>query len=125
MYERWYRLDVYPYLSYSHSLFCQSYDAHRALHSFPTRRSSDLDPSPVPRPPSPAPRGVPLGLPQCTDRKSTRLNSSHLGISYAVCCLKKKKPVKHKNLEKTIIVGSAYFPEYNTRHRVSVESSRL
>src|SRR5947199_3616492 len=29
------------------------------------------------------------------DRKSTRLNSSHLGISYAVFCLKKKK--KHKN----------------------------
>src|SRR5262245_64127979 len=25
-----------------------------------------------------------------TDRKSTRLNSSHLGISYAVFCLKKK-----------------------------------
>src|SRR5205814_9935437 len=28
---------------------------------------------------------------QRTDRKSTRLNSSHLGISYAVFCLKKKK----------------------------------
>src|SRR5258705_2687697 len=27
------------------------------------------------------------------DRKSTRLNSSHLGISYAVFCLKKKKPI--------------------------------
>src|ERR1035438_1745091 len=27
----------------------------------------------------------------CIDRKSTRLNSSHLGISYAVFCLKKKK----------------------------------
>src|SRR5256885_7829143 len=31
------------------------------------------------------------GLPT-TDRKSTRLNSSHLVISYAVFCLKKKKP---------------------------------
>src|SRR5256885_5480727 len=29
------------------------------------------------------------------DRKSTRLNSSHLVISYAVFCLKKKKPVQH------------------------------
>src|SRR5258705_8925004 len=29
--------------------------------------------------------------PQREDRKSTRLNSSHLGISYAVFCLKKKK----------------------------------
>src|SRR5262245_62963520 len=28
---------------------------------------------------------------QRVDRKSTRLNSSHLGISYAVFCLKKKK----------------------------------
>src|SRR5262245_63387331 len=47
----------------------------------------------------PRPQGVPVrsaagqeaprrgGL----DRKSTRLNSSHLGISYAVFCLKKKK----------------------------------
>src|SRR5437899_6151189 len=29
------------------------------------------------------------------DRKSTRLNSSRLGISYAVFCLKKKKNKKH------------------------------
>src|SRR5262245_62258214 len=29
-----------------------------------------------------------------TDRKSTRLNSSHLGISYAVFCLKKKKKTR-------------------------------
>src|SRR5437899_8738353 len=30
------------------------------------------------------------------DRKSTRLNSSHLGISYAVFCLKKKKKNRQK-----------------------------
>src|SRR5256885_7382729 len=30
--------------------------------------------------------------PDSIDRKSTRLNSSHLVISYAVFCLKKKKP---------------------------------
>src|SRR5690606_40583897 len=29
------------------------------------------------------------------DRKSTRLNSSHVKISYAVFCLKKKKKKKH------------------------------
>src|SRR5262245_65029339 len=29
------------------------------------------------------------------DRKSTRLNSSHLGISYAVFCLKKKKTIQY------------------------------
>src|SRR5688572_31461918 len=39
------------------------------------------------------------------DRKSTRLNSSHSQISYAVFCLKKKKKQKHKrdaNQEKTV-----------------------
>src|SRR5436309_15956116 len=30
-------------------------------------------------------------LPEARDRKSTRLNSSHVKISYAVFCLKKKK----------------------------------
>src|SRR5579864_9706487 len=32
--------------------------------------------------------------PPCLDRKSTRLNSSHMSISYAVFCLKKKKKKK-------------------------------
>src|SRR5437899_7806471 len=35
------------------------------------------------------------------DRKSTRLNSSHLGISYAVFCLKKKKKMKDLNAAST------------------------
>src|SRR5258705_8083046 len=35
-------------------------------------------------------QGVELEYPAAQDRKSTRLNSSHLGISYAVFCLKKK-----------------------------------
>src|SRR5476651_2812005 len=52
-----------------------------------------------PRPP-PAPRPPAAGAAppaRRTDRKSTRLNSSHANISYAVFCLKKKK--KHnKNL---------------------------
>src|SRR5690349_23511918 len=34
------------------------------------------------------------------DRKSTRLNSSHVEISYAVFCLKKKK----KNEERTLVL---------------------
>src|SRR5207245_10096531 len=88
---------------------------HRALHSFPTRRSSDLGPRPVARweagmrrIPELAARLV-ARLDQdeeealrrkpwatgcgdaCRDRKSTRLNSSHGSISYAVFCLKKKK----------------------------------
>src|ERR1039457_7485470 len=35
-----------------------------------------------------SPNGLPASMP---DRKSTRLNSSHLVMSYAVLCLKKKK----------------------------------
>src|SRR2546422_6061090 len=38
-----------------------------------------------------------------TDRKSTRLNSSHGYISYAVFCLKKKKKTTHKHPCKTPI----------------------
>src|SRR5262245_62804181 len=44
---------------------------------------------------------------EAVDRKSTRLNSSHLGISYAVFCLKKKKKKKKKtktNNKKTQII---------------------
>src|SRR3712207_7370524 len=35
---------------------------------------------------------------QPVDRKSTRLNSSHANISYAVFCLKKKEPFSTKSL---------------------------
>src|SRR5205814_4957617 len=38
----------------------------------------------------------PLAHLRAPDRKSTRLNSSHLGISYAVFCLKKKKIATHQ-----------------------------
>src|SRR2546426_9275704 len=42
------------------------------------------------------------GLPGFLDRKSTRLNSSHLVISYAVFCLKKKKnPQSHSSPSQT------------------------
>src|SRR5437899_7256222 len=42
-----------------------------------------------------------------TDRKSTRLNSSHLGISYAVFCLKKKSK-NHRNVTPTSHIESAH-----------------
>src|SRR5690348_17674991 len=76
---------------------------HRDLHSFPTRRSSDLASSrggaktgrPVGRESVATghriPRhALPSGRVDRQDRKSTRLNSSHPSISYAVFCLKKK-----------------------------------
>src|SRR5207245_4187634 len=90
---------------------------HRSLHSFPTRRSSDLlvlefddrraetfgffewlrdlgvtslliseEPS--------------LEAPRSQDRKSTRLNSSHGSISYAVFCLKKKNNNKKRTQQR-------------------------
>src|SRR5699024_12558318 len=75
----------------------------RDLHSFPTRRSSDLCPRaahclgfggrtgcPRPRGPRLAHLGGGPARRRAGDRKSTRLNSSHVSISYAVFCLKKK-----------------------------------
>src|SRR5205814_8089742 len=86
--------------------FCCS-RARRDLHSFPTRRSSDLKAA---RRLSGAGVNVHLVVPiaigdtdavgfgvleeDAADRKSTRLNSSHLGISYAVFCLKKKNRIR-------------------------------
>src|SRR2546426_4765074 len=46
----------------------------------------------------------------CRDRKSTRLNSSHLVISYAVFCLKKKK----KNKEKHQSPQQKYYKQIDT-----------
>src|SRR3989442_4446774 len=47
---------------------------------------TEATPQPVRQPPRPQRRG----LNRRRDRKSTRLNSSHVRISYAVFCLKKK-----------------------------------
>src|SRR2546429_3672822 len=45
--------------------------------------------------------------PKRRDRKSTRLNSSHGYISYAVFCLKQKKnPGRHPHNPETIVVAS-------------------
>src|SRR5690606_42027576 len=85
--------------------FCSAASHHRDLHSFPTRRSSDLVllACVVARLPGRGARdtghsGEHRGeqqhgaeTPGARDRKSTRLNSSHVKISYAVFCLKKKK----------------------------------
>src|SRR5436190_23326642 len=83
----------------SHMFFIYCTGHHRDLHSFPTRRSSDLAfrqwGSKTPGHPeafmttgveATTGRHERLGI----DRKSTRLNSSHTVTSYAVFCLKKK-----------------------------------
>src|SRR5690606_41943425 len=110
------------------SLFCSvsfsCFVTHRFLHSFPTRRSSDLLDSLV----STSERlkrfieskkidGIEelrsdfqaskpeivfdLDRERMKDRKSTRLNSSHVKISYAVFCLKKKR----KRIIKKVDIG--------------------
>src|SRR5207248_11614482 len=109
----------YPSSSY---FFLYRSAPHRHLHSFPTRRSSDLaEWLDAPAGPAASGRGdllarlvrVRFDVRLCLnrrrqtlvwqghgrshsvargrDRKSTRLNSSHRTISYAVFCLKKKK----------------------------------
>src|SRR5207247_11234412 len=83
----------HPRLALSYLLVSPKEPDYRALPSFPTRRSSDLF---AEKPgANPQFRKNPLGLGNCLgvgrDRKSTRLNSSHEWISYAVFCLKKKK----------------------------------
>src|SRR5207247_6389362 len=79
--------------------FSDSCGPPRDLHSFPTRRSSELACEEI-RPPRLLSGDdlITLGHPPgprlgeiLRDRKSTRLNSSHEWISYAVFCLKKKK----------------------------------
>src|SRR2546427_6317433 len=74
------RSTLFPYTTLFRSL-------HRS--ALPVRRGHDL--------PHGAPKcGVGVGVERDRrgDRKSTRLNSSHSQISYAVFCLKKKKKTK-------------------------------
>src|SRR5258708_24674595 len=47
-----------------------------------------------------------------TDRKSTRLNSSHQIISYAVFCLKKKK-TRQRSKNRTQTIATYFLPCYN------------
>src|SRR5207248_10675487 len=88
-----------------HLFFFYCSRPHRDLHSFPTRRSSDLDGTAAHTPRDGDQRRIARGREadgrevlrlvllqrDDLDRKSTRLNSSHRTISYAVFCLKKKK----------------------------------
>src|SRR5437868_12728749 len=91
---------VLSFLRSSISFSIESSGAPRDLHSFPTRRSSDLVLAFDPQDANILYAGGQGGLFAITfsapvllslsDRKSTRLNSSHVSISYAVFCLKKK-----------------------------------
>src|SRR5437764_11761152 len=104
--------------------FFHSSGDHRDLHSFPTRRSSDLWSAPWSHRSAPSSgsswcsctRQSP-GSCQCRcslsgrrrrDRKSTRLNSSHRCISYAVFCLKKKKKIQSRSTRQSIFLTCSF-----------------
>src|SRR5256885_8552519 len=58
-------------------------------------------------------------VPGQADRKSTRLNSSHLVISYAVFCLKKKKTSHHMQLTfKKSFTRSHHITRHITMHSI-------
>src|SRR3712207_8382437 len=63
-----------------------------------------LDVLPDPRPGDPLDARDPAYIRETLDRKSTRLNSSHANISYAVFCLKKKK-TNNYNITHTYILS--------------------
>src|SRR5205814_9292642 len=107
------------YYACCHRLFCLTYLSYYTLPPSPPSTLSLHDALPICGSLAPFPRAriapyVTMGIfarqlwihgasevsfqpgsfaqsPPDRDRKSTRLNSSHLGISYAVFCLKKKK----------------------------------
>src|SRR3712207_8965588 len=82
------RSTLFPYTT----LFRSVRDVANHARRHRGREAEDL--SPRDRRP---PHGRPLpGARLLRDRKSTRLNSSHANISYAVFCLKKKKPSSYR-----------------------------
>src|SRR5690606_41554934 len=99
------------------------YSTDRDRRSLPARRSSDLPrdglPRDCPRPGRRAARpGRGGGVPGPArrrhrrlraDRKSTRLNSSHVKISYAVFCLKKKKSIHYARRSPMVINQTKFY----------------
>src|SRR5437870_11927096 len=76
------RSTLFPYTTLFRSLFLKEHTEIRAKLESALRKKLGL--------PNPAAQAeVSSSSPE--DRKSTRLNSSHVAISYAVFCLKKKK----------------------------------
>src|SRR3712207_8192045 len=84
------RSTLFPYTTLFRSQAHRTFAAITARdpHFLGVGASADLQTEPA----SGARRNLPAALEQAagSDRKSTRLNSSHANISYAVFCLKKK-----------------------------------
>src|SRR5688572_31324837 len=84
------RSTLFPYTTLFRSLPASSRKRERKARDEPARRKH--------------PQGLAYRAPRA-DRKSTRLNSSHSQISYAVFCLKKKKK-QHKQHVTLITVNA-------------------
>src|SRR5437868_8958185 len=78
------RSTLFPYTTLFRSIYCPSRSCWEELF----HNREECPPCNRPQSPCSAPAA-------CADRKSTRLNSSHVSISYAVFCLKKKKKKKN------------------------------
>src|SRR2546422_1273937 len=93
------RSTLFPYTTLFRSLRCFSSPGSRAVtYGFSHGRVGITPPR--------FPHSDILGsVPACGDRKSTRLNSSHGYISYAVFCLKKKK-IEATDVERVRAVAS-------------------
>src|SRR5690554_7374667 len=83
------RSTLFPYTT----LFRSASEREQALIEALRMRYTDRDP--VNR------KALDIAWAQSIDRKSTRLNSSHVRISYAVFCLKKKKQPQEQNPVRT------------------------
>src|SRR3712207_7438828 len=79
------RSTLFPYTTLFRSFLSNAQKRSLLCGCASSVRLIDLSPSPSPRR-----GGEPGGSIAWGDRKSTRLNSSHANISYAVFCLKKK-----------------------------------
>src|SRR5690606_41880843 len=79
------RSTLFPYTTLFRSVRCRRRHRRRCrrVHSTPAKRAQS--------PKNSSSRVGGASSPSQRDRKSTRLNSSHVKISYAVFCLKKKK----------------------------------
>src|SRR3712207_7324582 len=81
------RSTLFPYTTLFRSLLNYVKDKYGTISEEPWDSN---DHSTIKTPKSKKWYGIFMTIPYKTDRKSTRLNSSHANISYAVFCLKKK-----------------------------------
>src|SRR5437870_8654445 len=102
------RSTLFPYTTLFRSTICSGDPPPVSTSTSCTRSASGCGRSSRTRATITSPRPSPTRStpsttrPRSSDRKSTRLNSSHVAISYAVFCLKKKKKIE---TEHTVELG--------------------